>query len=261
MDFFVYNFSKFMLVFSRIMGLYFTSNFFSSKSIPNQVKLGLVFFTTAIMYPMVSEYMGVVPDNMIAYSFRAMAEGIIGVSIGFAISISFTVFQLAGQFFTVQMGFGASEVFDPMSQISLPLMGQYIYMIFTLVFMILNGPALIINAIYNSFQMINFHDLISISLIQSKFGLVTLFSDLFYTALKISLPMIGALLMVSITMGLLAKAAPQMNLLMIGFPISISVGFIILLFMTPILINLIVNLIDFVFNIIWNMMLEIDSAV
>lgn len=260
MDFFVYHFLKFMLVFSRILGLYFTVTFFSSESIPDQIRLGLVFFTTAAIYPMVSEFIGVVPENLVFYSFKAIGEGLIGVAIGFAISISMTCFQLAGQFFTVQMGFGASEVFDPMSQISLPLMGQYIYMIFTLIFMLLNGPALIIGSIYNSFELVNMTDLLKISVIESKFGFVALFTNLFYIALKIALPIIGTLLMVSITMGLLAKAAPQMNLLMIGFPISISVGFITLLLMGPILVNLMVNFIDFIFSNMWNMMLEINSA-
>ena len=249
-----------MLVFARIMGAYFTVSFFSSGSIRTPIRLGLAFFTTAVIYPMVSPLVAAVPSSMIAYALQALAEGIIGVSLGFSISLLFTVFQLAGQFFTVQMGFGASEVFDPMSQISLPLMGQYLYMIFTLVFMMLNGPALVVHALVNSFELVNFQDLLSTSLIASQFGIVSLFSKLFYLALKIALPMIGALLMVTITTGLLAKAAPQMNLLVIGFPISITVGFIVLVFMTPVFIQLIVAIIDNVFDATWQMMAEIGHA-
>lgn len=261
MEYFVLHFEKFMLVFSRVMGLFLTVSFLSSESIPDQIRLGIVFFVTAAIYPVVSTYVGSVPSNMIMYGLQAAAEGIIGAAIGLAVLISFSVFQLSGQFFTVQMGFGASEVFDPMSQISLPLMGQYMYMIFTLVFMALNGPALILSALFHSFELVNFNDLISVSLIESKYGLVALMTDLFLTGLKISLPILGALLLVSVTMGLLAKAAPQMNLLMIGFPISISVGFIILLLTTPVMIHLIENVIDFVFQNVTFMMREMHYGV
>lgn len=260
MDYFIYNFEKFLLVFSRIFGLFMTVSFLSSESIPEQIRMGIMFVVTTAIYPMVSHCIGVIPENFIEYALMAVGEGIIGVAIGTAISISFSVFQLAGQFFTVQMGFGASEVFDPMSQISLPLMGLFLDIIFVMVFMSLNGPALIISAIYQSFELVNFSDLISVSMVTSKYGLITIFTDLFITGLKISLPLLGALLLVSVTMGLLAKAAPQLNLMMIGFPISIYVGFTILLFMTPVMINLMQNLIDFVFRNVWFMMEEINHV-
>lgn len=260
MEYFVFHFEKFMLVFSRIFGAFFVVSFFSSDSFPETIRLGLAFFIASAVYPMVSGFVGEIPDNVIVYALRALGEGIIGAAIGLILSIYFTVFQLAGQFFSVQMGFGASEVFDPLSQISLPIMGQFLYMVFTLVFMLLNGPALILNAIFHSFLLVNFTDLIGTSMVASRYGLLEATGNLFLVALKISLPILGTLLFVSVTQGLLAKASPQMNLQSIGFQISIFAGFLILLLMTPVLIHIIESIVDMVFRNAELMMLEMSHG-
>ena len=257
LEFFAFNFQKFMLVFSRIMGLVFIVPFFSSETITDQAKLGVCFFITAVIFPLVYPHLPPIPTSMIEYVLLAIIEGLIGVIIGFCINISFAVYQLAGQYFTVQMGFGASEVFDPFSEVSLPLMGQYLYLLAILVFLSLNGPLMIINEIYLSFEMIKTASFIKDSVMLETFGLVASFIKMFVIAMKISLPIIGALLLTTVAMGLLSKAAPQMNLLMIGFPISIAVGFIILLFILPDLISYFGDYMDEMFKDVWNLMSEL----
>lgn len=260
MDFFVYNFQQFLLIFSRIMGIVMTATVFSSNSFPTTAKLGFSFFVTIVIFPMVYKMLPPVPPDVINYALTALGEGMIGAVLGLFITIAFSVFQLAGQFFTVQMGFGASEVFDPMSQISLPLMGQYLYFIFVLVFISLNGPALIIKEVYHSFELVSFSDLVRWQIVYSELGIIKVTANLFAVGLRIALPIIGTLLLVSITMGLLGKAAPQMNLLMIGFPISISVGFMILSLLIPGIIYLISGYIDKVFADLWFLMVEINGG-
>lgn len=242
------------------MGILLTATFFSSQSITIQAKLGFVFFVTIVIFPMVVGLLPPVPEDIIHFAFLAIGEGVIGASLGVCITISFSVFQLAGQFFTIQMGFGASEVFDPMSQISLPLMGQYLYLIFVLVFLSLNGPALILKEVFHSFELINFQNLVNWKIVSSDLGLVKIFGNLFMIGLRISIPIIGTLLLISITLGLLGKAAPQMNLLMIGFPISITTGFIIILLLLPGIISFIGYYIDVVFSNLWFLMLEINNG-
>lgn len=256
MEYFVLNFQKFMLVFSRIMGLILTAPFFSSGTISTRLKLAFIFFITIVIFPLVFSYIPDIPSNMVEYGLVAVMEGLIGVVIGFCLTISFSAYQLAGQFFTIQMGFGASEVFDPMSQISIPLMGQYLYLIAILIFISLHGPVFIIREIYSSFELVNASNFIREAIINPSYGIIAFFRNMFFVALRMSFPIIGTLLLVSITMGLLAKAAPQMNLLMIGFPISITVGFIILILLLPGLIIFFNDYIEQVFSNIWFLMLE-----
>ena len=241
------------------MGLVFTAPFFSSGTISTRVKLAFIFLITIVIFPLIYSFIPEVPLNMIEYGLIAILEGLIGVIIGFCLTISFSAYQLAGQFFTIQMGFGASEVFDPMSQISIPLMGQYLYLVAILVFISLHGPVFIIREIYSSFELVNASTFIREAIIEPTYGIFALFKRMFFIALRMSLPIVGTLLLVSITMGLLAKAAPQMNLLMIGFPISITVGFIILILLLPGLIIFFTDYIEEVFKYIWFLMLDLKK--
>jgi flagellar biosynthetic protein FliR len=249
-----------MLVFSRIMGLTLTATFFSSDSFLTEARLGLTFMVTAVIFPVIYQFIPDIPRDFFSYALLAVGEGLIGAAIGFCIDICFSVYQLAGQFFTVQMGFGASEVFDPMSQIELPIIGQYLYILAILVFLSLQGPALIIQAVYHSFELVTFTNFLNGQFIESPYGIVSLFAQMFVVALRISLPIIGTLLLISVCMGLLAKAAPQMNLLMVGFPLSIGVGFIMIIILLPGLTEFIREYIDQMFKNIWNLMLEINHG-
>jgi flagellar biosynthetic protein FliR len=158
------------------------------------------------------------------------------------------------------MGFGASEVFDPMSQIELPIIGQYLYILAILVFLSLQGPALIIQAVYHSFELVTFTNFLNGQFIESPYGIVSLFAQMFVVALRISMPIIGTLLLISVCLGLLAKAAPQMNLLMVGFPLSIGVGLIMILILLPGLTEFIRAYIDQMFQNIWFLMQEINNG-
>ncbi|HOV13513.1 MAG TPA: flagellar biosynthetic protein FliR [Spirochaetota bacterium] len=260
MDFFILHFEKFMLVFVRILGLMFTATFFSSETMITEARLGLTFVITALIYPLVHQYTPAVPDDFIEFALVAVGEGLIGVAIGFCVDICFSVYQLAGQFFTVQMGFGASEVFDPMSQESIPLVGQYLYILAILVFLSLGGPLLIIKEIFHSYELINFTKFLNGEYIESNYGIIALFAKMFVIAVKISMPIIGTLFLVSVSMGLLSKAAPQMNLLMVGFPISIMISFFLILILLPNLVEFISHYIDDMFKDIWFMMMELSNG-
>jgi len=245
-----------MLVFARMMGLMLTSTFYESDSIINQVKLGLTFFVTAVMFPVVFDNIPEVPQDIVQYGLIAIGEGLIGATIGICITISFSVYQLAGQYFTVQMGLGASEVFDPMSQISLPLMGQYLYLVAIMVFLAIKGPLIIIYELYYSYGLVTIESLTNGVIINSPYGIVGIFSSMFLVALRISLPIVASPLLVSISMGLLAKAAPQMNLLMIGFPISIGVSFAIIILLLPLFVEFVDNYMNETFNSLYLLMKE-----
>lgn len=260
MEYFILNFEKFMLVFSRMMGLLFIATFFSSESMLNEARLGLCFVVTALIFPLVYIHIPAVPDDFVEYAFVAIGEGLIGVAIGFCIVIAFSVYQLAGQFFTVQMGFGASEVFDPMGQESLPLIGQYLYILAILVFLSLQGPLLIIKEIFHSYELISFTKFLNGEYVTSNFGIISIFAKMFVIGLRISMPIIGTLLLVSVTMGLLGKAAPQMNLLMVGFPISITVSFLLILVLLPNLVDFISGYIDDMFKDLWFLMVDISNG-
>jgi flagellar biosynthetic protein FliR len=172
------------------------------------------------------------PENFVEYGLLLANEILIGLAIGFFLGIIFVVFQMAGQFFSIQIGFGISTVIDPLSQIQIPLIGQFQALLGTLVFFAIDGHLQIFSTLLYSFQKLPFINMMNVTADFFK-ALKWSFVVMFSTALKMALPIIGTLFLTSMCMGLLAKASPQMNILMIGFPIKIGIGFITLIYVLP----------------------------
>jgi len=238
------NIRLFLLVFFRIIAMVEVAPLLSSSSIPQVAKIGLSFFTAASVFPWVLQFGYAIPANPVDYFFLVLGEVAIGLLIGFLLLLIFSAFQLAGHFFSLQMGFGASEVFDPLSQVEVPLMGEFLNLIAMLVFIAISGTGkFLLVGVLGSFQHLRAVDLVMhkeaiISLLVSGLG------GLFQSALTISFPILGTLLLVSIVMGLLAKAAPQMDVLTMGFPVSIGVSFVILFATLPFLMTAFERIID-----------------
>ena len=142
------------------------------------------------------------------------------------------------------MGFGASETWDPLAQIENPLLGQYLNLIAMFCFLSIGGfRSLFLGGFLRSIQSFSV-----VALVEQREGFVNFFvlalSRLFADALLVSLPIVGTLFLVSVSTGLLSKAAPQMNLLSEGFPISISVAFTIIFILMPFLIENFANILN-----------------
>jgi flagellar biosynthetic protein FliR len=243
-DHFVANSQVFLLVFFRIIAMVQIAPLISSTAIPQVAKVGFALFVAALVFPSVLERGYVLPDRALHYFILLLGEVLIGIIIGFFLLLIFAAFQLAGQFFSLQMGFGASQVFDPLAQIEIPLMGQFLNIVAMFVFLSTSGfYKFVFVGVHRSFMALKAVDLVSGRGFVFDSFLLSL-GQLFNVALTISFPILGTLFLISVSTGLLAKAAPQMNLLMMGFPMAIGVAFILLLLITPLLMNSFSRIID-----------------
>ena len=223
----------FLLVAVRALAMIEVAPLLNSESIPQIVKISLAGFVayTSFNSALIRDW-AVAPFGL-NFVFLVIGEALIGIIIGFFLAIIFAAFSTAGQFFSLQMGFGASETFDPLSQIENPLLGQYLNIVAMLVFVTIDGfRELFLGGFWRSLQSINVMSLISgretiVSMVMA--GLSKLFLD----AIVISLPILGTLFLVSLTTGLISKAAPQINILSEGFPISITVAFLVIYTVLP----------------------------
>lgn len=226
-----------LVVFVRVMAMFTIAPLLSSSSIPGIARAGLALFITAAVYPRVAELGYPIPARDAHYILVLVGEAMVGLLIGLYMLLVFAAFQVAGEFFSIQMGLGASEVFDPLAQVEIPLMGQFLYLISMLVFLQVDGfQQFLIAGVLRSFETIRAVDLVGGREVLLRVFLGSL-GRLFESALTISFPILGTLLLVSVSLGLLAKAAPQMNLLMMGFSISLGVAFIVLLLIVPFLMS------------------------
>ncbi|MCR5613422.1 flagellar biosynthetic protein FliR [Treponema sp.] len=232
------NASVFLIIAVRCFAFLMTMPLFSMRSVSTIVRVALAGYMAYFLLPNVNfaPYAQFVSyDNMMSmyYVLYLIGEALIGVITGFYISIIFAAFSTAGQFFAFQMGFSASEVYDSLSQVENPLMGQYLNLIALLIFLQTGAfQILFFDGLKASFSSLTAYSLVTGNEPLVKI-LISGLTKLFSNALIISLPIMGSLMLVSICMGFLSKAAPQMNLLSEGFPIMMLFSFFILTVALP----------------------------
>ncbi len=238
MEYLVYHFQIFFLIMIRMNSMMIVAPFYSSGVIPFRIRTVISFLITIVIFPVVAKLGYAVPADTGAYLLLILKEVFIGLFIGFLVSLIFTAFQLAGEYYSVLVGFGISEVFDPLAQVSIPLLGQLKNLIGLLVFLMIGGHHFLIKAIYRSYELapiVSFSKSASVGLLKY---IIYPMSGMFVIAFKIALPVLATILLIEISMGILAKAAPQMNILMLGFPIKIAVAFGILILISPLIIRI-----------------------
>jgi flagellar biosynthetic protein FliR len=254
----------FLLIAARAIAMVETAPLLSSDAVPQVAKIALAGFAAFAVLPNAGVFAvelsaagaagvsGVGAVNLpgsgmlndlryepfsLRFLLLLVGEGIIGIIIGFYMTLIFATFSTAGQFFSLQMGLGASETFDPLAQIENPLMGQYFNLVSMLVFLVIGGfRELFLGGFWRSVQSFNFAMLVEgrdhvIGMMAS--GLARLFLD----AMVISLPILGTLFLTSLATGLISKAAPQINILSEGFPIAILTAYLLLLATLPFLLE------------------------
>jgi flagellar biosynthetic protein FliR len=249
----------FFLIVVRVLALVETAPLLSSEAIPQPAKVALAGFAASAAFPWVLQAGYAIPDEAGAYVALLIGEALIGVAMGFFLNAIQAVFTTAGDLFSLQMGFGASEVFDPLAQIEIPLMGQFYNLIAMFVFLITGGfQKIFLIGVQRSFQSIN-----AMAIVASKDRiidyLISALPLMFKDAIILAMPILGTLFIVSVAMGLLSKAAPQMNLMAESFPISISVAFLMLFGSLPFLMEAFSRLVDNGFNDMAKMLSGVSS--
>ena len=208
--------------------MFVAAPFFSSGVIPIRIRAVFALYVTAAILPMLVNTFGNIPENMFSYALLIGSEALIGILIGFLMSIIFAAFQLAARFFSFQMALGIAQVMDPVSQIGISIVGQLWTAMGIMIFIAINGPHMLIIATFESYQAAHVFNI-------ARHGevlfivLAETMGAMFLVALKLAFPILITLFVLSVTLGLLAKAAPQMNIFMLGFPIQIGVGFLIMM--------------------------------
>jgi len=254
LDNLVQNANLFLVVLARILAMLSVAPLLSSDSVPSIARISLAFFTAIVIFPWVQTVGYVIPEDGLSYAALLIGEILLGLLQGFFLVLIYTAFQTAGQFFAVQMGFGASEVYDPLAQIEIPVLGQLLNLVAMFVFLSIRGfQQIFLVNVFESFRTLKAMDLVTRPDVIST-ELIRNLSLLFERSFLISLPIFGTLLLVSITLGLLGKAAPQMNLMMMGFPFSITIGFLLMIASLPFLVEAFSGIVNLGFYELINLM-------
>jgi flagellar biosynthetic protein FliR len=209
--------------FLRVLALFSTAPVFSMRAIPMRVKVGLAFFIALCAQAMLG------PQPVIGMNDRealgAVAQQVaVGMALGFAVRIVFAALEMAGEIIGLQMGLNFASFFDPASGGQLSAVGRFFGNMATLLFVVINGHLVVLLAVVKSFEFFPVNGDFLQSLAQMR--LFELGSALFSSAFWLALPLMALMLFVNLTLGVISRVAPQMNIYAVGFPVTLTVGMV-----------------------------------
>jgi flagellar biosynthesis protein FliR len=210
----------------RIGGFMATAPIASEKTIPGRVKIVVTLALTVLLAPLAP-----VPESLSIFSgagiLTAVQEILIGGAIGMVMELAFEALTFAGQTISMTMGLGFATLVDPQRGASVPVLGQLFMIMGTLTYLAINGHLVLLGALANSFQTlpigaanIDQHFLLAVAIWGAR---------IFETGLLVALPAVIALVIVNMALGVVTRAAPQLNLFGIGFTITLLCGFFVLI--------------------------------
>jgi len=219
-----------VLIVTRTAGMFTIAPFFADWFIPLQAKILLVVLLGWLSLPISNEIIPLqTPPTEIALAL--FGNYTFGLAIGFLAVLPIVALSVSGEIFGTQMGFAMSSVFDPQRE-EVPLPGEVLYTLGLVVFVALKGHLLIYQAVVDSLKLVP----LSKTITNFDFALILTqkTTEMFVIAMKIGLPMIGFMLVVSIALGIISRLVPQMNVFMVGMPLKVLVGFILFVGMIPV---------------------------
>jgi flagellar biosynthetic protein FliR len=212
----------FVFPLTRILAFVATAPLFSSVAVPRRIRLTLGLVITVAITPALPPMPAVEPSSGIGLGILAQ-QLLVGVGMGFAMRIVYAAIDIAGEFISFQMGLGFATFYDPINTAQTPVIAEFINLLALLVFLSINGHLIYVATLMQSFSVIP----ISVApLAANSWGnLAELGSAIFSTGLLLALPVIVALMIANIALGVLTKAAPQLNIFALGFPLTLTGGF------------------------------------
>lgn len=222
--------AAFIFPLARILALIASSPVIGNRQIPIRIKVGLSLLITFLIAPTLD-----IPPNIEASSgvglFILSQQILVGLAMGFAMRLIFTAIDMAGDIMGMQMGLGFASFYDPVNAINTQIVAQFLGVLAALAFLSMNGHLYLLSTLAESFQAFPITDKVPSA--NAMHTLVLWGGSIFAHALRLSLPLIGALLITNLALGILTRSAPQLNIFAIGFPITLIVGFVTLILILP----------------------------
>lgn len=207
--------------FLRVLALFSVAPVFSMRVIPVRAKIGLAFLVAVCAQEMLAGQANISINQ--PQALGAVAQQVmVGLALGFAVRIVFSTIELAGEIIGLQMGLNFASFFDPSSNAQVSAVAKFFGNMATLLFIALNGHLMVLMAVIKSFEVFPVDGNFLVALGQMR--IFDLGATLFSSALWIALPMIALLLFVNLSLGVISRVAPQMNIYAVGFPVTLTVG-------------------------------------
>lgn len=216
--------------FMRISAMLMAMPVIGTRLVSVRIRVVLAILISFVVLPLIPQAPAVEPLSVagLTISFQQI---LIGLAMGFVLQMTLTALTIAGEVIAMSMGLGFASMVDPANGVNVPVLSQFFLMMGTLMFLALGGHLMIIQLLVNSFQTLP----VSTDGIQrdSFWVVINFSSQMFIGAVWIALPAMISILVITLAMGVMTRAAPQLNIFSVGFPVTMLVGFIILMLVMP----------------------------
>ncbi|MGE5498261.1 MAG: flagellar biosynthetic protein FliR [Syntrophothermus sp.] len=232
-----------IFIFLRIISVFITAPVLSNAAFPT---LGKIFISAVLTYitfiTIVHGKNLQVDTNLVAIGIFGAREVLTGLIIGYVLNFVFYGINFAGSYIGVDVGLSMSNVMNPTFEIESNSIGEVINIMAMLLFFLMNGHHYIINAMVGSFKIIPIG---KYTINQTVFGLMLRYSAaVFVIAIKMAAPIMVSYFLVHIAEGIISRAIPQMQVFFVTQPVKLGLGFVLLMFVLPIYVYFIRNLLE-----------------
>ncbi len=224
--------AAFLLVLTRTSGIFFISPFFGSMNVSAKLRAGAAVAAAVIIFPVVVKmYVVEVPETVLMFAATVVKELFIGWLIGLVAYIALSAINLAGKIMDMQVGFAVVQMMDPTTQQQIGLIGNFLYNLTIIFFLIVNGHHIILGALVESFRIIPLDSMVWNQTVPQI--MTDLTAGIWLNGMKIAMPVTFAILLTNVGMGILARTMPQMNIFVVGIPMHLMIGTTMLAMMLP----------------------------
>lgn len=219
-------FFSFFIILVRMTSFFFTAPVFGGQTFPALGKIGLAALVSVLVLFATGPIGAALPATILETMVLVAGEVAFGLTLGYSVSLVFAGVQLGGMLMGYQMGFAVANVLDPLSNYQVSIIGQYLFLFAIMYFLAMDAHHILIKGMADSFTIAPVG---TFSVQQGSVAwLVGIFGRMFWLGLKIAMPVIGAILLVDVALGIIAKTVPQMNVFIVGLPLKSLMGMFIL---------------------------------
>ena len=219
-----------MWPFMRIGAMLMAIPVFGTRLLSVRIRVVLSALLAFLVMPLIPPVPVVDPLSIEGLTI-SIQQVLIGLAMGFILQLVLAALTIAGEAIAMTMGLGFASMVDPANGVNVPVLSQFFLIVGTLLFLALGGHLMIIQLLVSSFQTL---PISATGLERDGFWSIIVFSSqMFVGAVWIALPALVSILVITLSMGIMTRAAPQLNIFSVGFPVTMLMGFIILMLVMP----------------------------
>jgi flagellar biosynthetic protein FliR len=221
--------TTFLLVLARVGGIFTSAPVFGNVHVAPMVRVAIALSLAFVFFPIVQPHAPY--SDLFPFVFAVFREALVGLVMGFLAAMMFAAIQMAGAYVDLVVGFGFANIVDPMIREHNAVIGQFHNLVATLLFLAINGHHLMIRGLADSFRVLPLGEMALTP--ESAGNIANVFAVVFVAALKIAAPIVGAIFLTDVGLGILARTVPQLNVFVVGFPAKLAVALFTLIIVMP----------------------------